>query len=77
MSLPLSRTTWLARALLAADAPGAQLVIDMGSEEHRFGYYPWRATQVDSRYPHWPEAVVRCCSRNLSVDEKQASQFVT
>lgn len=66
----------LARALLAADAPGAQLVIDMGQKSTDLVITLGGLPRLTRAIPTGLEAVVRAAAQNLSVDEKQASQFV-
>ena len=51
----------LARALLAADAPGAQLVIDMGQKSTDLVITLGGLPRLTRAIPTGLEAVVRCC----------------
>ncbi len=66
----------LARALLSSDVPGAQLVIDMGQKSTDLVIISGGMPRLTRAIPTGIEAIVRAAAQNLSVDEKQANQFV-
>lgn len=66
----------LARALLADNVPGAQLVLDIGRKGTDLVITQAGMPRLTRAIPTGVEAIVRSAAQNLSVDEKQAEQFV-
>lgn len=66
----------MARALLPADAPGAQLVLDMGHKSTDLVVTQNGLPRLTRSIPTGIEAIIRSAAQNLSVDDKQAEQFV-
>lgn len=66
----------LARALLAPDVPAAQLVLDMGRKSTDLVITQAGLPRLTRAIPTGQEAVIRSAAQNLSVDDKQAEQFV-
>ena len=66
----------MARALALPDDPGAQLILDVGQRSTDlvvvFGGVPHLTRSI----PTGVETIVKAATQNLSVDEKQADQFV-
>lgn len=66
----------MTRALLAADVPGAQLVLDTGARSSDLTVVYNGNPRLMRSIPTGIETIIRAASQNLSVDEKQAEQFV-
>lgn len=66
----------MSRALLPADAPGAQMVLDMGAKSTDLVITLAGSPRLTRSIPTGTEAIVRSAAQNLSVDDKQAEQFV-
>ncbi len=66
----------LTRALIAGDAPQAQMVLDMGSRTSDLVVTLAGAPRLTRSIPTGTEAVVRAAAQNLNIDDKQARQFV-
>lgn len=66
----------LARAMTAADAPQAQMVLDMGSRTTDLVLTVGGAPRLTRSIPTGAEAIVRSAAQNLNIDDKQARQFV-
>lgn len=66
----------LTRALVAGDAPQAQMVLDMGSRNTDLVVTLGTAPRLTRSIPTGAEAVVRAAAQNLNIDDKQARQFV-
>jgi type IV pilus assembly protein PilM len=64
------------RSLTVADAPGAQMVLDMGSKNTDLVITMNGAPRLTRSIPTGSEAIIRAAMQNLSIDEKQAQQFV-
>lgn len=66
----------LARALLAPDAPNAEMVLDIGYKSTDLVIVMHGAPRLTRAIPTGVEAIVRSAAQNLSIDDKQAEQFV-
>lgn len=66
----------MARAILPVDAPGAQMVLDMGAKSTDLVITLAGSPRLTRSIPTGIEAIVRSAAQNLSVDDKQAEQFV-
>jgi type IV pilus assembly protein PilM len=66
----------LARALLAPDAPNAEMVLDIGFKSTDLVIVMHGAPRLTRSIPTGVEAIVRSAAQNLSIDDKQAEQFV-
>ncbi|TXG77365.1 type IV pilus assembly protein PilM [Patescibacteria group bacterium] len=66
----------LTRALTAPDAPGAQMVLDIGSKNTDLVITMNGAPRLTRAIPTGSETIIRAAMQNLSIDEKQAQQFV-
>lgn len=66
----------MARSLLAANATGTQLVLDIGQKGTNLVLSYNGLPRLTRAIPTGIEAIIRSASQNLSVDEKQAEQFV-
>ncbi len=66
----------LARAMLALDAPGAQMVIDIGNTTTDLVVSLNGAARLTRSIPTGSEAIIRAAMQNLNIDDKQAEQFV-
>jgi type IV pilus assembly protein PilM len=66
----------IARALLAPDAQGAQMVVDMGAKSTDLVLMLEGKPRLMRSIPTGSEALIRAAAQNLSVDDKQAEQFV-
>ncbi|HTH72233.1 MAG TPA: type IV pilus assembly protein PilM [Candidatus Pristimantibacillus sp.] len=66
----------LTRALVAGDAPQAQMVLDMGSRNTDLVVTLGAAPRLTRSIPTGAEAIVRAAAQNLNIDDKQARQFV-
>ncbi len=66
----------LARALLAPEAPGAEMVLDIGYKNTDLVIVMQGAPRLTRSIPTGVEAIVRSAAQNLSIDDKQAEQFV-
>lgn len=66
----------LARAMLAPDATLPQMVVDMGNKTTDLVVSMNGAPRLTRSIPTGSEAIIRSAMQNLSIDEKQAEQFV-
>jgi type IV pilus assembly protein PilM len=66
----------LARALIPADAVLPQLVLDVGHKSTDLVISMQGGPRLTRSIPTGAEAIVRAASQNLSIDDKQAQQFV-
>ncbi len=66
----------LTRAMLAVDATMPQMVLDIGSKSTDLVVSMNGAPRLTRSIPTGSEAIVRSAMQNLSIDEKQAEQFV-
>lgn len=66
----------LARALVAPGQPGAQMVLDMGAKSTDLVIVMGDTPRLTRSIPTGTEAVFKAAAQNLSVDDKQAEQFV-
>lgn len=66
----------LGRAMVAADATLPQMVIDVGNKSTDLIIVMNGAPRLSRSIPTGTEAIVRSAMQNLSVDDKQAEQFV-
>ncbi len=66
----------LSRALIAPQATGVQMVVDMGSKSTDIVVVMNGAPRLTRSIPTGTEAVVKAAAQNLNIDEKQAEQFV-
>ncbi len=66
----------LTRALTQPDAPGAQMVLDIGSKNTDLVITMNGSPRLTRSIPTGSEAIIRAAMQNLSIDEKQAQQFV-
>lgn len=66
----------LARALVAPATPAAQMVIDVGHKSTDLVVTMNDAPRLTRSIPTGTEAIVRAAMQNLSIEEKQAEQFV-
>lgn len=66
----------LARALLAPDAANAEMVLDIGYKNTDLVVVLHGAPRLTRSIPTGVEAIVRSAAQNLSIDDKQAEQFV-
>lgn len=66
----------LARALVAPNAKGAQMVIDVGHQSTDLVIVMDGAPRLARSVPLGLDSIVRAAQQNLNIDVKQASQFV-
>jgi type IV pilus assembly protein PilM len=66
----------MARALALPDNQGAQLLLDVGRRETDLVVVLGGIPHLTRSIPTGVETIVRAAAQNLSVDEKQAEQFV-
>lgn len=66
----------LARALIAPDAANAQMVLDVGNKTTDLVITQGGAPRLTRSIPTGAEAILRSAAQNLSIDQKQAEQFV-
>lgn len=66
----------MTRALTAPDAPGAQMVLDIGSKNTDLVITMNGAPRLTRAIPTGSEAIIRAAMQNLGIDERQAQQFV-
>lgn len=66
----------LARALFAPDNMQAQMVLDVGAKSTDLVLSINGAPRLARSIPTGSEAIIRSAMQNLSIDEKQAEQFV-
>jgi type IV pilus assembly protein PilM len=66
----------LARAVVAADAPGPQMVIDMGAMSTDLVIAFGGGPRLTRSIPTGTDSVLKAAIQNLNIDEKQAEQFV-
>jgi type IV pilus assembly protein PilM len=66
----------LARAMLPVDATLPQMVLDIGSKSTDLVVSMNGAPRLTRSIPTGSEAIIRSAMQNLSIDEKQAEQFV-
>lgn len=66
----------LTRALVAPDAMGPQMVLDIGSKNTDLVVTVNGAPRLTRSIPTGAEAIIRSASQNLNIEEKQARQFV-
>jgi type IV pilus assembly protein PilM len=66
----------LTRALIAGDAPVAQMVLDIGSINTDLVVTVGGAPRLTRSIPTGAEAIIRAAAQNLNIDDKQARQFV-
>lgn len=69
-------TMALARAIIPADSTTPQMVIDVGSKSADLVICTNGAPRLVRSIPTGAEAIIRSAAQNLSIDEKQAQQFV-
>ncbi len=66
----------LGRAVVAADATTPQMVIDVGYKSSDIVVVMGGAPRLARSIPTGMEAILKSASQNLSIDDKQAEQFV-
>jgi type IV pilus assembly protein PilM len=66
----------MARAMAPLDAKGAQLIIDIGHKTTDLVVMLDGAPRLTRSIPTGTEAIIRAAMQNLSIDQKQAEQFV-
>lgn len=66
----------LARAMVAADAAGPQMVLDVGFKSTDLVVVMGGAPRLTRSIPTGSEAIIRSAVQNLNIDDKQAEQFV-
>lgn len=66
----------LTRALIAPDAMGPQMVLDIGSKTTDLAITMNGAPRLTRSIPTGAEAIIRAASQNLNIEDKQARQFV-
>lgn len=66
----------LTRALVPADVIAPQVIIDIGRKNTDIVITMAGAPRLTRAIPTGSEAIIRAASQNLSIDEKQAEQFV-
>lgn len=66
----------LSRSMLAADATLPQMVLDIGSKSTDLVIAMGGSARLTRSIPTGSEAIIRSAMQNLSIDEKQAEQFV-
>lgn len=66
----------LTRALVAPDAVGPQMVLDIGSKSTDLVVTVNGAPRLTRSIPTGAEAIIRSASQNLNIEDKQARQFV-
>lgn len=66
----------LARSLMAPDATTPQMFLDIGNSTSDLVIAMGGAPRLTRSIPTGTEAIVRAAVQNLSIDEKQAQQFV-
>jgi type IV pilus assembly protein PilM len=66
----------MARALTPPNAPGSQLLLDIGRKTTDLVVLLNGSPHLTRSIPTGIEAIIRAASQNLNVDEKQAEQFV-
>ena len=66
----------ITRALIAADSPQPQMVLDIGSKNTDLVVTMNGSPRLTRSIPTGAEAIVRAAAQNLNIDDKQARQFV-
>jgi type IV pilus assembly protein PilM len=66
----------LSRALVAPDAMAPQMILDVGSKATDLVITMNGAPRLTRSIPTGTEALIKAAMQNLSIDEKQATQFV-
>ena len=66
----------LTRALIAADSPGAQMVLDIGNKNTDLVVTAGGAPRLTRSIPTGAESIIRSAAQNLNIDDAQARQFV-
>lgn len=66
----------LSRAMIAPDATAPQMVVDIGSKSTDLVIVMNGAPRLTRAIPTGSEAIIKAAMQNLSIDEKQAEQFV-
>ena len=66
----------LARALIPADAPLPQMVLDIGNKSTDLVISMGGGPRLTRSMPTGAEAILRSAAQNLNIDDKQAQQFV-
>jgi type IV pilus assembly protein PilM len=66
----------VSRALIAPDAQGTQLLIDIGRQSTDLVIMLNGKPRLTRSIPTGVEAIIRAATQNLNIDEKQAEQFV-
>jgi type IV pilus assembly protein PilM len=66
----------MSRALAVPNDPGAQLLLDVGQRSTDLVVVYGNAPHLTRSIPTGVESIVKAATQNLSVDEKQADQFV-
>lgn len=66
----------LVRALIPADVTAPQVIVDIGRRSTDIVITMNGAPRLARAVPTGIEAIVRACSQTLTIDEKQAEQFV-
>jgi type IV pilus assembly protein PilM len=66
----------LTRAIIPPDASAPQLVLDIGSKNTDLVITASGAPRLTRAIPTGSEAIIKSAMQNLSIDEKQAQQFV-
>jgi type IV pilus assembly protein PilM len=66
----------LARALLAPESPTPEMVLDIGYKSTDIVIVMQGAPRLTRAIPTGVEAIIRSAAQNLSIDDKQAEQFV-
>lgn len=67
----------VSRALVAPDAPNAQMVLDMGTLSTDLVMVLAGSPRLTRAIPTGYEAIIKAATQNLNIDEAQARQFVT
>lgn len=66
----------LSRALIAPDVMAPQMILDVGSKATDLVITMNGAPRLTRSIPTGSEALIKAAMQNLSIDEKQATQFV-
>lgn len=66
----------LIRSIMAADATGPQMAIDIGSKSTDIVVTMGGVPRLTRAIPTGSEAIIRAAQQNLNIDEKQAQEFV-
>jgi Tfp pilus assembly PilM family ATPase len=66
----------LSRAMIAPDATAPQMVVDIGSKSTDLVILMNGSPRLTRAIPTGSEAIIKAAMQNLSIDEKQAEQFV-